>query len=124
MFTGALVREKGNVKLAMRKNVICEMKANMRKGLPLRLVNSHGINQPQRKLLPCKCKWQTAVIRNELNARDKGHITGPFAYDDLSLNDSHHETLNNQARPIAQPSRWVEITQEYHWCANLEWQLV
>jgi hypothetical protein len=85
----------------MQKNVICEMKANMREGLPLRLVNSHGISQPQRKLAPCKCKWQTVVIGNELNARDKGHITDPFAYDDLSLNDSHHEALNNQARPIA-----------------------
>jgi hypothetical protein len=29
-------------------------------------------------LLPCKCKWQTVVIGNELNARDKGHITSPF----------------------------------------------
>ncbi len=86
------------------------MKANMKKGLPLRLVNCHGINQPQRKLLPYKCKWKTVVIRNELNARDKGHITGPFTCDDLSFNDSHHEALNNQARPIAQPSRWVEIT--------------
>ncbi len=92
---------KGNVKLAMWKNIICEMKANMRKGLPLRLVNSHGISQVQRKLLPYKCKWQTAVIGNEFNARDKGHITGPFACDDLSLNDSHREASNNQARPIA-----------------------
>ncbi len=79
----------------MRKNIIYEMKANMKEGLPLRLVNSHGISQLQRKLLPCKCKWQTAVIGNELNVRDKGHITGPFACDDLSFNDSHHETSNN-----------------------------
>ncbi len=100
------------------------MKANMRKGLPLRLVNSHGISQPQRKLLPCKCKWQIAVIGNELHVRDKGHITDPFACDDLSLNDSHHEASNNQARPITQPSRWVEIVQQHHWCANLEQQLV
>jgi hypothetical protein len=85
------------------------MKANMKEGLPLRLVNSQGISQPQRKLLPYKCKWQTIVIRNELNARDKGHIIDPFACDDLSLNNSHHEASNNQARPIAQPSRWVEI---------------
>ncbi len=77
------------------------MKANMREGLPLRLVNSHRIGQPQRKLLPCKCKWQTVVIGNELNAWDKSHITSPFAYDDLSLNDSHREALNNQAHPIA-----------------------
>jgi hypothetical protein len=35
--------------LDMRKNVICEMKANMKEGLPLRLVNSHGISQTQRK---------------------------------------------------------------------------
>ncbi len=80
------------------------MKANMRKGLPLRLVNSHGISQLQRKLFPCKCKWQTVVIGNELNARDKGHITNPFAYDDLSLNDLHREASNNQVRPITQPS--------------------
>jgi hypothetical protein len=93
----------------MQKNVICEMKVNMRKGLPLRLVNSYGISEPQRKLLPCKCKWQTVVIKNEFNAWDKGHITGPFACDDLNLNDSHREASNNQAHPIAQPSRWVEI---------------
>ncbi len=93
----------------MRKNVICEMKANMREGLPLRLVNSHGISQLQRKLLPCKCKWQTVIVENELNARDKGHITGPFACDDLHLNDSHREASNNQAHPIAQPNQWVEI---------------
>jgi hypothetical protein len=60
-------------------------------------------------LFPYKCKWQTVVIGNELNARDKGHITGPFAYDDLNLNDSHCEASNNQARPITQPSQWVEI---------------
>ncbi len=77
------------------------MKANMREGLPLRLVNSHDISQPQRKLFPYKCKWQTVVIRNELNARDKGHITDPFACDDLSFNNLHHETSNNQMRPIA-----------------------
>jgi hypothetical protein len=29
-------------------------------------------------LLPYKCKWQTVVIENELNVRDKGHITGPL----------------------------------------------
>ncbi len=58
------------------------MKANMKEGLPLRLVNSHDVSQLQRKLLPCKCKWQTIVIENELNAQDKGHIIGPFAYDD------------------------------------------
>ncbi len=73
----------------------------MRKGLPLRLVNSHGISQLQKKLLPCKCKWQTVVIENELKARDKGHITRPFACDDLSLNNSHREASNNQACPIA-----------------------
>jgi len=28
-------------------------------------------------------------------------ITSPFACDDLSLNDSHREALNNQACPIA-----------------------
>ncbi len=100
------------------------MKANMREGLPLRLVNSHGISQPQRKLLPYKCKWQIDVIENELNARDKGHITGPFACDDLSFNDSHCEASNNQVCPIGQPNRWVEIAQQYHWCANLERQLV
>ncbi len=71
------------------------MKANMREGLPLRLVNSHGISHPQRKLLPYKCKWQTAIIGNELNARDKGHITRPFSCDDLNLNDSHREVSNN-----------------------------
>jgi hypothetical protein len=87
------------------------MKANMREGLPLRLVNSHGISQLQRKLLPCKCKWQTHVVGNELNAWDKGHITGPIACDDLSFNDSHREVSNNQACPIAQPSSWVEIAQ-------------
>jgi hypothetical protein len=38
---------------------------------------------------------------NELNAQDKGHITGPFAGDDFSLNDSHHEASNNKACPIA-----------------------
>jgi hypothetical protein len=119
----ALVRDKGNVKLAIRKNVICEMKANMRNGLRMRLVNSHGKSQPQRKLLPCKCKWQTVVIRNELNAWDKDHITGPFACDDLSLNGSHPEALNNQVRPIAQPSRWEKMHQ-YHGCVNLERQLV
>ncbi len=100
------------------------MKANMREGLPLRLVNSHGISWPQGKLLPCKCKWQTTIIKNELNAWDKSHITSPFAYDDLSFNDSHHEASNNQTHPIAQPSRWVEIAHEHHWCANLERQLV
>jgi hypothetical protein len=57
----------------------------------------------QRKLLPCKCKWQTSIIGNELNAQKKGHITDPFACDDLNLNDSHREVLN-QVRPIAQPS--------------------
>ncbi len=71
------------------------MKANMKKSLPLRLINSHGINQPQKKLLPCKCKWQTIVIENEINAWVKGHITGPFAYDDLSLNNLHREASNN-----------------------------
>jgi len=86
----------------MRKNVICEMKANMKKGLPLRLVNSHGISQSQRKLFPCKCKWKIVVIGNELNARDKGHIIDPFACYDLSFNDSHCETWNNQAHPFAQ----------------------
>jgi hypothetical protein len=96
-------------KLAMQKNVICEMKANMRKGLPLRLINSHGISQLQRKLLPCKYKWQTTVIGNELNAWDKCHITGPFACDDFNFNDSHSEASNNQTRPIAQPNRWVDI---------------
>jgi hypothetical protein len=65
-------------------------------------------------LLPCKFKWQTTYIENELNVRDKGHIIGPFAYDDVSLNDSHRETSNNQAHPIAQPNRWVEITQQHH----------
>jgi hypothetical protein len=104
----------------MRKNIVYEMKANMKEGLPLRLVNSHGISQPQRKLLPCKCKWQTDVIGNELNARDKGRIAGPFAYDDLNLNNSHCEVSNNQACPIIQPSQWVEIVQQNHWCANLE----
>ncbi len=108
----------------MRKNIISEMKANMREGLPLRLVNSHGISQPQRKLLPCKCKWQTAVIGNELNARDKGHITDPFSCDDLNFNDLHREASNNQARPITQPNQWVKIAQQNHWCANLEQQLV
>ncbi len=87
---------KGNVKLAMQKNVTCEMKANMREGLPLKLVNNHGISHPQRKVIPCKCKWQTAVIENELNVRDKGHITSPFTYDDLSLNNSHHEAHNKR----------------------------
>ncbi len=90
------------------------MKANTREGLPLKLVDSHGINQSQRKLLPCKCKWQTDVVKNELNAWDKGHITGPFAYDDFNLNDSHREASNNQAHPIAQPSRWVKISQQHH----------
>ncbi len=90
------------------------MKANMREGLPLRLVNSNGISQPQRKLLPCKCKWQTAVIGNELNARDKGHITSPFSCDDLNLNDSHHEASNNEARAITQLSQWVKIAQQNH----------
>ncbi len=85
------------------------MKTNMREGLPLRLVNSHGISEPQRKLLPCKCKWRTAIIENEFNARDIGHITGPFACDDLNLNNSHREASNNQVHPIAQPNRWVEI---------------
>jgi hypothetical protein len=80
------------------------MKASMKEGLPLRLVDSHGISQSQRKLLPYKCKWQTAVIGNELNTRDKGHITSPFACDYLNLNESHCETSNNQARPIAQPN--------------------
>ncbi len=108
----------------MQKNIICEMKANMREGLPLRLINSHGISQPQRKLFPCKCKWQTAIIGNELNARDKGHITGPFACDDFNLNNLHRETSNNQVCPITQPSRWVKIVQQNHWCANLEQQLV
>jgi hypothetical protein len=75
-------------------------------------------------LLPYKCKWQTIVIGNELNARDKGHINEPFACDDLNLNDSHREASNNQTCPIAQPTRWVEITQQHHWCANLEQQLV
>ncbi len=98
----------------MQKNIICEMKANMKEGLPLKLINSHGINQSQRKLLPCKCKWQTAVIGNELNARDKGHITGPFACDDLNLNNLHREMSNNHVRPIAQPRRWVEITHQHH----------
>jgi hypothetical protein len=46
-------------------------------------------------LLPYKCKWQTVVIENELKARDKGHITSPFACDDFSLNYSHRETSNN-----------------------------
>ncbi len=115
---------KGNIKLAMWKNVIYKMKANMKEGLPLKLVNSHGINQPQRKLLACKCKWQIVVIRNELNAQNKGHIIGPFAYDDLSFNDSHREASNNQACPIAQPNQWVKITQQHHWCTNLERQLV
>ncbi len=73
----------------------------MKEGLPLRLVNSHGISQPQRKLLPCKCKWQAVVIGNEFNAWDKGHITSPFSCDDFNLNDSHREESNNQARPIA-----------------------
>jgi hypothetical protein len=73
----------------------------MRKGLPLRLVHSHGISQLQRKLLLYKCKWQTVDIGNELNVRDKGHITGSFACDDLSFNDSHCEVLNNQTHPIA-----------------------
>ncbi len=76
------------------------MKSNMREGMPLKLVNSHGISQPQRKLLPCKCKWQTAIIGNELNVRDKGHIIDPFSCGDLNLNDSHHEASNNQAHPI------------------------
>jgi hypothetical protein len=86
------------------------MTANMREGPPLRLVNIHGISQLQRKLLPCKCKCQTDVIKNELNAQDKGHITGPFACDDFNLNDSHREASNNQACPITQPNQWVEIT--------------
>ncbi len=77
------------------------MKANVKESLPMRLVNSHGISQSQRKLLPYKRKWQTTIIRNELNAQDKGHITGPFAYDDLNLNDSHFEMSNNQVCPIA-----------------------
>jgi hypothetical protein len=54
------------------------------------------------------------IIGNELNARDKGHITGPFACDDLNLNDSHYEASNNQACPIAQFSQWVEIAQQHH----------
>ncbi len=84
----------------MQKNVICEMKANMKEGLPLRLVNRHGISHAQRKLFPCKCKWQIIVIENELNVRDKGHITSPFAYDDLNFNDLHREVSNNQVHPI------------------------
>jgi hypothetical protein len=60
----------------------------MRKDFPLRLVNSHGISQPQRKLFPCKCKWQTVVIGNELNSWDKGHITDPFACVILSHTDT------------------------------------
>ncbi len=71
------------------------MKANMKEGLPLRLIHSHGISELQRKLLPCKCKWRIVVIENEFNAQDKGHITGPFACDDLSFNDSHREMSNN-----------------------------
>jgi hypothetical protein len=53
--------------------------------------------------------------------QDKSHITGPFACDDLDFNDSHREASNNQTRPIAQPSQWVKIVQQHHWCANLEW---
>jgi hypothetical protein len=49
--------------------------------------------------------------------QDKGHIIGPFAYDDLNFNDSHREMSNNQACPIAQPNRWVEIAHHHHWCA-------
>jgi hypothetical protein len=90
------------------------MKTNMKEGLPLRFVNSHSISQLQRKLFPCKCKWQTIVIENELNARNKGHIIGPFACDDFSLNDSHREVSNNQVRPIAQPNQWVEIAHQHH----------
>jgi hypothetical protein len=93
----------------MPKNDICEMKANMKEGLHLKLVNNHGISQSQMKLLPYKCKWQTIVIENELNVRDKGHITNPFACDDLSLNDSHREASNNQACPIAQPTNGSKL---------------
>jgi hypothetical protein len=32
--------------------------------------------------------------------RDKGHITSPFAYDDLNFNDLHREVSNNQVHPI------------------------
>jgi hypothetical protein len=54
------------------------MKANMKNGLPLRLVNSHGISQPQRKLLPCKCKWQTIVIEMNLMRGIKATLPTPL----------------------------------------------